>query len=183
MMPRLKYKWHFVLVLLCLAGLIFTPVTGQAQPGTAVRVDPASVMLNPGESEVIEIWVDDVVGLRAFDIHVQFDPTRLSADQLTDAEFIPGLFEASTNGVDNEAGLVKFGVVQGNVDPQSGSGVLFSFEITAKDLPGKTHLSITLAELVGEDYFLISCETSRGIVQISGEPVPVYEAFLPLILK
>ncbi len=164
-------------------ALFLAPLDAYTQPLTAVRIAPSSLTLEPGQSAEIEVWVDNVVGLRAFDIHVQFDPTRLSADQLTDAEFIPGLFEAPTNNIDNGTGLIKFGVVQGNVDPQSGSGVLFSFEITAKDLSGETQLSIELADLVGEDYLLISCQTSHGIVQISGEPVPVYKAFLPLILQ
>lgn len=172
-----------IILLIVLTNLAF-PAPAASQTGTVVRVHPAQVTLNPGESAVIEIWVDEVTDLVAFSVQINFDPSRLSADSLQHGPFLDIAFQEPTNGINNGLGTIRYGNAQGpSSQPKSGSGVLFSFQITAKAISGETSLSITTADLVDEDILLIPCQVANGTVKVTGDDGNGFLVYLPLIIK
>lgn len=179
---EMKKPIYFMLFLLLLLPLFAAPQHAYAQTGTVVRVEPETLSIDHGESHLINIWVENVDKLRAFSVEVTFDPQLLSASSLNNGGFLdPFLFEP-TNSINNVDGIIRFGVAQGSIEPKSGTGILFSFEITAKEVPGETLLDITKAELVGDDYSFILCEIEHGTVTIGDVPDEQFYSFLPLIV-
>lgn len=162
-----------------------TPMPASSQPETTVSVSPSSITLDPGATASVEIQIDLAEGesIRGFSVEIHFNPGRLSASNLIQGDFLDGFLPEPTNGIDNETGIISFGVVQGAVEPASGSGTLFSFDIQAKDILGQTSLEIKEAELVGEDYSLIDYQAENGVVNITGEIEYPYQVYLPLVLR
>ena len=66
----------FVLMLMVLGSFFFAFRPAIAQTDTTVffSPDPANVYLNGTNSQVVDVWVGDVVELNAFDITVEYDP-------------------------------------------------------------------------------------------------------------
>lgn len=162
--------------------MIFTPVI--AEPVTVVRVHPSFVTLSAGERTTIEIWVDDVSDLVAFSVKLTFDPTRLSADSLQPGNFVDFFLPEPSNGIDNDSGVIMYGYSRGSdSDPAQGSGVLFSFRITAKNVLGETELQIETADLVHEDISLIPNTVNHGRIDIIEKEEEDCLVFLPLVLR
>ncbi len=59
-----------------------------AQTSAVVRVSPALVELEAGQSATIEIWVDDVVALYGFELEVQYNPAKISAASTALGDFL-----------------------------------------------------------------------------------------------
>ena len=80
---------------LCLLLLVLTAIflpfstthSAHSQADTRVRVSPAQVTLQPGDRATIEIRVDAVEALFAFEADLQFDPDLISAEDLTLGSF------------------------------------------------------------------------------------------------
>ena len=160
------------------------PAPAATQAGTTLHLQPATVTLHPGQSAAITIWVEDVTDLTAFSVQVTFDPASISANDLQHGPFLDMFLPEPTNGIDNEAGIILYGMTQGPADdPKSGSGVLFSFSITAKTTPGQTPLAIAMAELVDADYFLIPVEKAAGEVRVTGALPDAYQLSQDLVLE
>jgi hypothetical protein len=154
-----------------------------AKPAAVVRVHPATVMLNPGESTTIEIWVDDVVELFGFEIEVRFDPKKISASSLALGEFLePGL--NLINAIDNENGFINYEMAQlgQEVESKSGSGVLIRFEVTLLEAINKTTLELSSVLLTDRDSFEIDYSVEDGFIRTPGMG-PEFMVYLPLIVK
>jgi hypothetical protein len=164
------YRLLFFLILL-LALAIPNPAASQTETVATVRFSPPSVALAPGEGATIEVWVDDAVDLRAFEIEIQFDPGLLIVSNLVLGDFIdPGIQSPSTT-IDNDAGILAYGIAHiGQPDePNHGTGWLFSFDIEAKTNPGESPLNLTKVELVfTDDYFLQDYTAQNGLVRVCG---------------
>lgn len=180
-MPELKQSWRFLLVFMCLMLLNAVPSVGLAQPVTVVRLRPSAITLAPGASTIIEVWVEDVVDLVAYDLEIHFDPGKLIVSNVQNGDFLVGLLPAPSNIIDNDNGVLKFGLTQGAVEPVSDTGILFTFQITAKDNPGNSILENVETELVNKSIFLIDCEVFDATVNITGEILD-YFVFLPIIM-
>lgn len=173
------------LLLLVLSLSLGEPMPVSSQSETTVSVSPSSLTLDPGDTASVEIHIDLAEGesIRGFSVEIHFNPGRLLASNLTQGDFLDGFLPEPTNGINNETGIISFGVVQGTVEPASGSGALFSFDIQAKDVPGQTGLEILDAELVGEDYLLIDYQAENGVVNITGEIEYPFKLYLSLVLR
>ena len=173
----MKWCWRLLSALLVLCMLFTFPTPAASQTGTVVRVSPAVVTRSPGESVTIEIWVDTVESLRAFDVEVSFDPAKLFADEesLQLGGFLGSGMGTPTTDVDNDAGLISFGIAIIGNDVQTGSGVLFSFDIETKPSAGETGLFVTSAMLVNEDHFLVEYGVEHGSVRIVGAVDDAYQ--------
>lgn len=170
------------LSLLVIFLAFFTTRWVYSQADTRVRVSPAQVTLQPGKSAAIEIWVDDVDALFAFEADIHFDPGLISAKDLTPGGFLePG--QEAINLIDNDNGSIQYHMTQWgqNVTSKSGSGVLFSFEITLLDATAGSDIEIEHILLSDRDSFEIPCVVQHGVV-ISPGSGPEFSVYLPLIL-
>jgi hypothetical protein len=161
------------------------PMPVSSQPGTTVSVSPSSITLDPGDTASLDIQIDLASGesIRGFSVEIHFNPGRSSASNLTQGDFLNTLFPSPDNSIDNEEGVIIFGVVQGAEEPASGSGTLFSFDIQAKEIPGSTSIEIFVADLVDKDFFLLDYDVVNGEVNITGEIEYPYQVYLPLVLR
>jgi len=152
---------------------------------TVVRVSPEEVTLSPGESQVIEVWVDYVAELWAFALEVIFDPAALTVSDLEAGEFLStesGRYLIIVNAVDNTLGRISFDMTQKRVTdtdplPRDGSGVLISFQVLAKSKPGETNLILNDVLLSNKDGEVIPASVVNGTVRIISDKNYVY---LPL---
>lgn len=86
-----KKLWtFFVLMLMALGSFFFAFKPAAAQTGTTVffAPDPANIYLNGTNSQVVEVWVGDVVEMNAFDITVEYDPAVVSLSSWTTGTFL-----------------------------------------------------------------------------------------------
>jgi len=178
----MKRLCSFLLALLVIFLAFFSTQWAYSQAGTQVRVFPAQVTLQPGESATIEIWVDDVEELFAFAADITFDPDLISAKDLTLGGFLePG--QEVINSIDPDNGSIQYHMTQwGESTPsKSGSGVLFSFEITLLDATAGSDIKIELIVLSDRNGVDIPCEVQHGVVKSPGSGLG-FLVFLPLIL-
>jgi hypothetical protein len=147
-----------------------------------VRVSPAQVTLQPGDRATIEIRVDAVEALFAFEADIHFDPDLISAEDLTLGSFLEPGWEP-INLIDNDSGIIQYHMSQSGMDTpsKSGSGVLFSFEITLLGATAGSDIEIEHILLSDRDGFEIPCEVLHGTVKSPGSG-PEFSVFLPLIL-
>ena len=80
----------FVIVLMVLGSIIFMFKPATAQTGTTVffSPDPANLYLNGSNSQVVEMWVGDVVDMNGFDITLTYDPEFAHLDSWTVGTFL-----------------------------------------------------------------------------------------------
>ena len=172
-------------IILLLAGwlLLGLPSSVASQGGTVVRVYPAEVTLEPGESETIEIWVDNVVGLFGFEMEVHFDPDVISADLLTLANFLDEGWIV-IDQIDNENGIIIFHMTQAGIEVESktGSGVLFQFRITLLEAVAESELSIEHVLLTDRIGVEIPCGVQNAVIRTPGTG-PDFSVYLPIILR
>lgn len=186
----MRRTYLFVFYLLIFSALFGLPGKAASQSATVVRVSPADVTLLPGESQTIEVWVDDVEALWGFQIDIQFDPAIIEVSNLTKGSMlstINGEFEIVISDIDSDLGTIAFHMYQKRVDdqtplPRDGSGVLFLFTIRAKDQLGETALTFDEITLSDRDSFEIPCSTQDGTVTITNE-VTGSTVYLPLVMR
>jgi len=79
-----------MLTLMVLGSFFFAFKPTSAQTGTTVyfNPNPANVYLNGTNSQVVEVWVGDVVEMNAFDITVEYDPTIVNLVSWTTGTFL-----------------------------------------------------------------------------------------------
>lgn len=158
-----------LIVFILMAGVVgAAPPTVLAENGTVVRVEPAEVVLNPGESTTIEVWVDDVVDLLGFEVKVYFDTDYVSASELAQGKFLDydGMV-GFDNDIYQDDGIIIFGfTLIGYDNIQSGSGDLFSFNLTANPYPGEFELEIFYSDLVDQDIAPIPHAVDHGSVTV-----------------
>ena len=174
-----------VLLVIFILGAALPPGQAASQGGTVVRVSPEAVTLSPGETTTIDVEVVNVVKLRAFSVEIHFDPDLISVSNLALGDFLnyPG-FDEFTNDIDNMAGKVMYGyAIEGNENVQSGTGILFSFDVTVKLVPGETRLVVMDTLLVDLDHDTIDPQLEHGLVRISTGQEMDYHLYLPLIMR
>jgi hypothetical protein len=169
----------FLVLLLALLRVFISFTPSVAQIGTVVRVRPTLITMQPGDTETIEIWVDDVVALYGFAVEIHFDPAKLSAGSTELGEFLE-LGMIAKNEIDNVNGIIEFDMAQfgSEISSKSGSGVLLRFDITMLEALSKTDIMIHSILLTDRDSFEIPCDVEDGIVRMSQ-----YDVFLPLAVR
>lgn len=178
-------KRLFLLLMVCL-GLVAVGVFASSEAAvgrgaTVVRVSPAVVELDPGESTTVEVWVDNVEDLAGFAVEIHFDPDLVLASDLVLGSFLDyGGFIITK--VDNNLGTLSYDFAQTGFDNiQSGSDVLFSFKLTTKNVPGAFQLEIINSDLVGVEginHFPINHTVEHGSVRIIGAVDDEYQLII-----
>ena len=79
-----------MLMLMVLGSFFFAFKPATAQTGTTVffSPDPADIYLNGTNSQVVEVWVGDVVEMNAFDVTVEYDPAIANLVSWTTGNFL-----------------------------------------------------------------------------------------------
>ena len=157
------------------------PVLAEAQTETVIRVDPQYSAVDPGQAFTVDVRVENVQNLAAFDVTLNFNPRLLKVNDLTMGDFLDLGFWGSD--VDNENGLIHFyNAILSHSDPGSGSGVLFTVHFTAKTIVADTRVEIdeVWTELVeDETYQTLPYSAQDGFVQI----VTPNRIFMPLVIR
>ncbi len=128
----------FMLMLMVLGSFFFAFKPATAQTGTTVFFypDPASVYLNGTNSQVVEVWVGDVVELNAFDITVTYDPTVANLVSWTTGDFLElgggGCFQHPQHPI--EPGYFQIICTQLAKPLKTGSGVLLHLTFSGLNL-------------------------------------------------
>ena len=156
--------------------------------GSALPARAATVLINPSNQSVmvgqtfsVNVSISGVADLYAFQFDLGYDPTLLSATNVSEGAFLPTggstLFLPGT--IDNTAGSIAFTAdgLQGPVAGVSGSGVLALAEFTAL-APGWSGISLFNVILLDSNGLDIEPVTSGGNVQIAVIPLP---AAFPLL--
>jgi len=105
-----------------------------------LRFDPAEIVATTCGTQTVEVRVEDVVDLTGYHLEISFDPDVIEVTDVVNGGFLapPGesaLYEP-TNSIDNDNGLILFGLVQqgdgtGDPVPKSGDGVLIEITLRA----------------------------------------------------
>jgi len=168
----------------CLALLMLLFSGARVQPAladtaTTVTVSPSPATINPGETVIVAMYVNNVTDLYGVDIRLSFDPAKLevvdadplhSGIQVTDGDFLTDTF-AVYREADNTAGTIKYVATQVNPTPErSGSGVLFYVSLRGKSA-GTTTLHFTQVDLATRQGQIIDATSQDGTVILTGAPV------------
>lgn len=176
----MKKKIFSILFALVLAvSLTLVPAAVSANPGTVVKVDPASQVVIQGTSFEVDIYVEDVVYMAGGQATVNFDASAMQAIGITEGDFLKS--GGSTLGIeliDNAAGTVTVAYVL--MWPWVGvdsSGVLATIEFEA-DASASGTFDLTLTDVLLIDGGVegdwtggseISCTSEDGTVTIAVE--------------
>jgi hypothetical protein len=179
---RLIKALFFIFIL----GFGFTqPAFGQT--GTVVHIEPNYVEVDPGETFTVDIVVENVVDLWAFDVTVDYDPDIISFDHSTFGDFLD-IEKGMAAPVTSEPGRISCGMTQVadvnpeiSPDPQSGSGILCTLTFIAGKTSGESDLIFNEAILSDRNGIAIDRLTENGFVQV-GEPKGENDTFIPLLL-
>ena len=151
-------RWVTILVLTALlAGGGLAPAW--AQGGTVVRIDPATVQIEVGQTVVLSVRIENVTNLFGAEVHLQFNPAILQVvdadDSRSGVQVQPGPFPGADfvaqNLADNFAGTVDFAASRMAPNTAvSGSGVfvMVTFRAVAQ---GVSAVSIQEAKLANPD--------------------------------
>ncbi len=102
-----------------------------AQGSTSARVEPAAQSVKVNERFSLNVKVENVSNLTAFELHLAFNPAVLEVVEMTNGGFIAADFVAQ-NVYDNAAGTINYAVAQLNRAPANGSGTLLAITFLAK---------------------------------------------------
>lgn len=165
------------LMVLALVGLLAAAGPARAQAPALVSVSPEFQLAHLGDEFAVQVRIDDVQALYAFDVTLSFPPELLEALSATDANFLaPG---TGWTAMDNTAGTVKVVHAQLNpAEPVSGSGTLFSVVFRADAEGASAALALAAVDLSDRDGLLIPRDTQDGRVRLGD-----YQLYLPIALK
>lgn len=152
-----------------------------AQGPATVRIEPATLEVQPGEMATVSIVVDDVTDLFGFELKLGFNPAHVavvdadpatSGVQIADGDFL-SLDWKLQNAVDNEDGFLAYAVCQVNPSPsRSGSGVLATVTWRAEEV-GTSPLELYDVILAAPLGVQIPAEVQNGQVVVTAvEPAP-----------
>ena len=170
-------------------------------PDAVARPDPLQSNVGVGQTFVVNMYVQDVVGLYAADIHLSFDPAIL---QVQDANpgvpgvqiqpvasfFVPGFVikQKACNAPDpgdpdcQQGGLAWYAAAQLNPSPPvTGSGPLAAITFTAVKA-GVSPLTISYQQFSGSTGASIPSSHLDGTANVADVTMP-YTVYLPVIIR
>lgn len=176
MINQKSFKLGLCLVLLLL--LLGRPAAGSARETTLVRINPAFQQVTVGEVLSLQVLVENVSDLYAYDVKISFPPQLLEVLSAQNGDFLTGF--PMINQVDNTLGTVQVVLTQFSPAlPKSGSGVLIELQLRARATQGLAQITIDFADLSDKDGYLITCDLQDGRVQVGSQ----FFTYLPVILK
>ena len=166
-----------LLTLMVLSSFFFAFKSTAAQTGTTVffSPDPANVYLNGTNSQVVEVWVGDVVEMNAFDITVEYDPAIVNLVSWTTGTFLEvypsQCFQNPQHPI--EPGYFQIICTQFAKPKKTGSGVLLKLTFSGLSF-GSTALTLTNPEFsAGTPLVTIYPTPINGTLNVTYDPTTV----------
>lgn len=144
-----------------------------AASAATVVIEPAVSVTSAGSSVTVAVQVTNVVDLYAYQFDVSFNPTVLSAADITEGAFLPGggstFFLPGT--IDNVAGTVTFigGSLEGPSPGVSGSGTVVNLMFNGSGF-GASSVSLSNVLLLDSVAADIAADIQDGSVMVVPEP-------------
>ncbi len=141
---------------------------------TNVKVDPASVSADVGETFTVHIEIENTNNLRGISVKIAFDPAVIQANKVTSGGFMQSFGQTfAFSDKDNQEGWVQYDEsILGSGDMGQGSGTVCKIEFEAIGL-GSTALTFDTADLRDFDNMPITCTVQNGAVLVGGSAVVV----------
>ena len=145
------------------------------QPDIIVRISPATQTVAAGSDAVVDVTVEGVSNLAAYEFHLTFDPNILSFASVTEADtFLESTgrsaFCFGPDAADLDDAIVSFGCAStGSQDGPSGDGILATLTF-ATSCSGSSDL--VFVPLVGEEFFV----SPVALADILGTAIPTRHA-------
>lgn len=178
----------WLIVLLTTTGVHAAPVTLARWPGLAasdpvIRFSPSSSTVDPGATLFVDIVVDNVLDLGAFQFTVAFDSTVVQVQDVTLGSFLGST--GRTVGplgpqVDNTAGVFIFGGFSYGVPAgPNETGTVARVTLKAVGVGSSTALTFTAAQLTNTaGGLLLPLTTTPGSVTVRNPRI-----YLPVLYK
>lgn len=150
--------------------LLFATWTILPAHATVLSVDPTVSNVTAGQAFSLDIRITGVTDLYAFEFDLGFDPTVLSATNVTEGGFLlsggPTLFVPGT--IDNTAGTITYtaDVLNGAVAGVNGAGILATISFTAL-AAGSSNISLFNGILIDSnlaDITIDQVDNGRAVV-------------------
>lgn len=193
-------KWCSLSVLAALTLILLLTIAASAAGPAIARPDPVQNNVKVGQTFFVNLYVQDVIGLYATDIHLRFDPTIL---QVQDANpgvpgaqiqplgsfFVPGFVikQKACNTPDagdpdcQDAGLAWYAAAQLNpTPPATGSGPVAAITFKAVKA-GVSPLTISYQKLSDSSGVAIPSTPQDGTVKVTEGAPAGFRLYLPLI--
>lgn len=158
-----------LLVLIALATCV--PLAWSVAPEPAIRIEPASIQANAGDTVQVTVEIRDVTNLGGFQFDLIYDPAIVQVDSVALGDFA-GSTGRSVNplGPKIEAGKAVYGAFSfGDTAGPDGSGILATIMLKAK-AGGQTFLKLQNAQVVDTGGTRISVSTEEATMIVSGTP-------------
>lgn len=177
----MKFAKNIWSIFLCLVILFSIPVTNSVnaqdpQNSIYLSPDPSYIYLDGSNRVTVAVMIRDAVDVNAFDVRVDFDPTKV-----TRVNYEVGDFLKNTSCIDTFVGPDYFRLIctQLATDGQNGTGTLFRivFQGVAE---GVTPLEFTRARLSNRDGQTLPVSSTNGTLNVVNTGNLTY---LPLILN
>jgi len=185
----MKQRVSVLISLLCLVLMCLVPVVVSArvplsaepvyQPSsnaaaTVVWLSPPDAQVLIGETVVVDIRINDVVGMYGAEVYISFDPNVVWVENIQDGE-VWDTPNFSLTTWDNSAGEIQYVLTEMNpAEPFTGSGVMAHITFRGKNL-GTSSLIITHCLLSDRDANPMYPSTSNGSVTVvQASPTPTY---------
>lgn len=141
--------------------------------GTHIFVDPGESNAAVAQEVTVDVRIENVTTLGAYQFDVLFDPDIVEVTAVTNGDFLGstglGVLPLGPD-IDNTSGVVTFGAVTlGAQDGPSGAGVLATITLTTKS-DGVTGIDLTNIILIGSDLSDITATDTDGTMTV-GEVV------------
>lgn len=163
-----------------------------AAPG--IRFSPSSSTVDPGATFVVDVVVDDVADLGAFEFTVAFNPAVVQVQNIALGSFLGSTGRTTTPlgpNIDNVIGSFTFGGFTFGVAPgPTGTGTVAQITLRALGAGSSTVLTFTGAQLTNTSAgLLLPLTLTPGSVTVSGvTPTPTSilqrgRIYLPVLRK
>ncbi|MBN1558871.1 hypothetical protein JW998_01385 [candidate division KSB1 bacterium] len=147
-----------------------------AAPGWAqsavVKMDPASVSTDVGETFVVNVAIENASNLRGISVKIDFNPAILQVQKINSGGFMSGFGQTfSFSNKNNTEGWVQYDEsILGSGDMAEGAGVVCNIEVKAIT-NGVSSLTIITADLRDRDNMPITSEVKNATVMVGGSAV------------
>ena len=159
----------FMLMLMVLGSISFAFKPAVAQTDTTVFFVeiPANIYLNGTNSQVMEMWVGDVVDLNGFDITIEYDPTVTTLESWAFGNFLELGGCNPVPGFPDQPGFFRRYCIQFAKPFKTGSGVLLRFTFSGSGF-GSSELTFVDPQLaVGYPATYVFPEAINGRLNVT----------------
>jgi hypothetical protein len=140
-------------------------------PSTLLCTDPQAIQVTHGTSFSVDVNVQNVTDLYAFDVYVHYDPNLLQATNMTEGSFLKtgGDTKVFVNEVNQTAGYLEYVVTLLTAETGvNGSGTLFTATFMGDIVNnGTSTLSFESSELSDSSANLISYEAHESTANVT----------------